>query len=98
MTELELAAIEFALKSFRYLLFNPKGFDLYTDHYTIVHNFAGKSPPATKNIASYVSFISEYNFDLFHIKGENNNLADLLSRSPEYVHKGLKTDEMVYVV
>ena len=59
VTELELATIKFALKSFWYLLFNPKGFDLYTDHYAIVHIFAAKSPPATKN--DYLSFINEYN-------------------------------------
>ena len=96
VTELELAAIAFALQSFRHLIFNPRGFDLYTDHYAIVHIFAGKSPPATKKIASFMSLICEYNFNLFHIKGDENNFADMLSRNPDLTN--IDNHEMIAVV
>ena len=88
VTELEL--------SFRHLIFNPRGFDLYTDHYAIVHIFPGKSPPATKKIASFMSLICEYHFNLFHIKGGENNFADMLSRNPDLTN--VDNYEMIAVV
>ena len=44
VTELELTAIAFALRSFCHLLYNPAPFTIFTDYYAIVHILAGKSP------------------------------------------------------
>ena len=86
VTELELSAIEFALTTFRYLLYTPKPFNIYTDHHAIMHIMTSKSPTATKKIASQVSFMSQYNFHLFHVKGEQNALADMLSRDLDFTN------------
>ena len=37
---------------------------------------AGKTPPATKKMSKLVSFISQNNYDLYHVKGEDNAMAD----------------------
>ena len=97
-TELELCAIAFALKSFHYLLFNPKPFNLFTDHHAIIFIMAGKSPPATKKISKLVSFISQYNFDLYHVRGEDNAMADFLSRSPVICHRSDTIPELLSMV
>ena len=97
VTELELAAISYALKSFRHLLYNPAPFKIFTDHYAIVHILAGKSPVATKKIANLVSSISEYNFELFHVSGSENSLADLLSRMPDHENQSNSIPEFVNV-
>ena len=86
VTELKLSALAFALKAFRYLLYTPSPFNIYIDHYSIVHIMVGKSPPATKKIAGLVSQISEFNFNLFHVKGDVNSLADFLSRDPDFTN------------
>ena len=82
--ELELPAIAFALKYFRHLSYKPQHLKIFTDHAAIVNIFAAKSEDATKRISSFVSYISECNFDLYHANGIANTFADLLSRMPDY--------------
>ena len=59
---------------------------------------AGKSPPATKKIYKLVSFISQYNFDLYHVRGEDNAMADFLSRSPIICHRSDTIPELSSMV
>ena len=82
VTELELSAIAFALKSFRHLLYGTRPIHIYTDHHSIIQILKGKSETATKRIASLVSRISEYDIRVVHIKGCENQMADMLSRCP----------------
>ena len=98
VTELELSAIAFALKSFRHLVYSPQRLKIFTDHAAIVNIFAGKSEAATKRISSFVSYISEYNFDLYHVSGIHNAFADMLSRLPDYSNASTSMPEIVNMV
>ena len=79
-TDLEIMALKMAFKQFRQLLYGNKPFFVYTDHYSLVHIMNGKTEPATKKIANCVSYISDFTFELNHVAGKHNDLADWISR------------------
>lgn len=37
--------------------------------------------------ASWIVFLSEYDFDIRHIKGKENNMIDTLSQSLKQIHE-----------
>ena len=77
VTEIELLALNYCIKQFHHLLYNPKTFDVYTDHHSLVHILEGKTPPASRKISNMISQIMEYNFNLFHVKGLSNSFSDI---------------------
>ena len=78
--ERELAALRWAVKALRPFLCNEKEFIIYSDHEPLqyLHNMS----TADGRIARTLEELSEYNFQIRHISGRKNILADALSRSP----------------
>jgi hypothetical protein len=81
--DLELAAIVNALKTWRNYLMRRK-FDLRTDHCGLKCLF-GKT---TLNVGQTrrLEFLSEYDFEINHIKGKENQVVDALSRRDHEMH------------
>ncbi len=53
-------------------------FKIFTDHKPLVHIFSG-NPPSARLIRWKIK-LAEYNFDIVHISGHANNVADAMSR------------------
>ena len=77
--DLEMLAITRACQFFRYYLLGQK-FTIYTDHQplTFQHRYSTPSP----RLSRLISKLGEFNFNIKHISGKNNILADFLSRYP----------------
>ena len=74
--DLELAAIIHALKMWRHYLMGRK-FLLKTDNVSLKYLF--EQPDLNVRKARWLAFLSEYHFELNHIKGKENKIADVLS-------------------
>ena len=75
--DLELAAIIHALKMWRHYLMGRK-FLLKTDNMSLKYLFDQADLNARQ--ARWLAFLSEYHFELKHIKGKENKVVDALSR------------------
>jgi hypothetical protein len=75
--DLELAAIVHALRKWIHYLMG-KRFELRTYHNGLQYLFDQPNLNARQN--KWLEFLSEYNFDIKHIKGKENKVADALSR------------------
>ncbi|KAE9010917.1 hypothetical protein PF005_g17558 [Phytophthora fragariae] len=78
----ELLAMRYALIKFKVYLLGEQTFAVYTDHASL--RTAMKSPHLSQRMARWLSFFAEYNFVVHYKPGKNNNLADALSRRPDY--------------
>ena len=74
--DLELAVIIRALKMLRHYLMGKK-FLLKTDNMSLKYLF--EYPYLNARQAIWLAFLSEYHFELNHIKGKVNKIADALS-------------------
>ena len=72
-----LAAIIHALKMWRHYLMGRK-FLLKTDNMSLKYLF--DQPNLNVRQARWLDFLSEYHFELKHIKGKANKVVDALSR------------------
>jgi hypothetical protein len=81
--DLELLAIVNALDHWRsYLAGSPHKIIIYSDHQNLLY---WKEPhKISRRVAREVLMLSEYNFEIRHIKGTANGQADALSRRPDY--------------
>jgi hypothetical protein len=81
--DLELLAIVNALDHWRpYLAGSPHKIIIYSDHQNLLY---WKEPhKISRRVAREVLMLSEYNFEIRHIKGAANGRADALSRRPDY--------------
>jgi ribonuclease HI len=81
--DLELLAIVNALDHWRpYLAGSPHKIIIYSDHQNLLY---WKEPhKISRQVAREVLMLSEYNFEICHIKGIANRRADALSRHPDY--------------
>jgi hypothetical protein len=77
--DLELLAIIYALKVWRYYLVGRK-FELRTDHSGLQHIFTQSDLNARQR--RWSELLSKYNFEITYIKGTLNRVADALSRRP----------------
>lgn len=77
--EKELLAIHHSILAFRPYVYGKK-FTVYTDHKPLIYLFTMKNP--TSKLVRIKLELSEYNFDILHIKGKDNIQADALSRIP----------------
>jgi hypothetical protein len=59
-------------------------FVLMTDHNGLKHLF--DQPHLNSKQARWLDFLSEYDFEIRHIKGKENKVADALSRSMQVIH------------
>jgi hypothetical protein len=80
---LELLAIVNAQDHWRpYLAGSPHKIIIYSDHQNLLN---WKEPhKISRRVAREVLMLSEYNFEIRHIKGTANRRADALSRHPNY--------------
>jgi hypothetical protein len=81
--DLELAAIVHALRKWRHYLMG-KRFELRTDHNGM--KFLFDQPTLNARKSRWLEFISEYDFDIKHIKGKENKVVDALSRRVHEMH------------
>jgi hypothetical protein len=81
--DLKLLAIVNALDHWRpYLAGSPHKIIIYSDHQNLLY---WKEPhKISRRVAREVLMLSEYNFEIRHIKGTANGRADALSRRPDY--------------
>ena len=78
--ELELLAIVESLKHFRYYLHGHR-FLLRTDHSSLLSYRSKKEP--SQRLTRWLQYLEEFDFEIEHIKGKNNAVADALSRPQE---------------
>jgi hypothetical protein len=81
--DLELADIVHALRKWRHYLMG-KRFELRTDHNGLKYLF--DQPNLNSRQRRWLEFLSEYNFDIKHIKGKENKVVDALSRRVHELH------------
>ena len=79
-TDREYLAVVWALKQFRSFVLG-RHFNIFTDHKALLHMI--KSSPVNARHARYRLLLEEYDFDLLHISGQDNKIADALSRLTE---------------
>jgi hypothetical protein len=80
---LEIAVIVHALKMWRHYLMGKK-FELRTKHYDL-KNFFGQ-PTLNSRQTRWMEFLSEYDFEIKHIKEKENQVVDPLKRRAHEVH------------
>jgi hypothetical protein len=81
--DLELAAIVHALKMWRHYILGRK-FVLMTDHYGLQYFFY--QPKLNDRQARWMALLSEFDFEIKHIKVKENRVANALSRSMKIIH------------
>jgi hypothetical protein len=81
--DLELAAIMHALKKWRHYLMG-KRFEMRTYHNGLNHLFDQTTLNARQS--RWVEFLSEYDFDIKHIKGKEIKVVETLSRRVHELH------------
>jgi hypothetical protein len=81
--DLELVAIVHALKMWRHYLLGRK-FVLMTDHCGLQYMF--DQPKLNARQARWMALLSEFDFEIKHIKGKENRVADALSKSMKTIH------------
>ena len=81
--DLERAAIVHALKMWRHYLMGRR-FELRTDHCGLKYLF--DQPTLNARQARWLEFLCEFDFEIKHIKGKENKVADALSRKVQEMH------------
>jgi hypothetical protein len=81
--DLELAAIVHTLRKWRHYLMG-KRFKLRTDHNDL--KYLVDQPNLNAGKIRWLEFLCEYDFDIKHIKGKENKVADALSRKVNKLH------------
>jgi len=81
--DLELATIIHALKMWRHYLMGRK-FELRIDHCGLKHLF--EQPTINAKKTRWIEFISEYDFEIKHIKGKENQVADGINMRAREMH------------
>jgi hypothetical protein len=94
MHDLELASIVHALRMWRHYLMGKK-FKLRTDHIGLKYLF--EQPTLNARKTRWQEFLSEYEFDIKHIKGEENKVVDALSRRVNLMHATVVSMHQAYL-
>ena len=81
--DLELATIVHALKMWRHFLMGRR-FDLRTHHCGLKYLF--DQPTLNTRQARQLDFLCEFDFEIKHIKGKENKVADALNRKMQEMH------------
>jgi hypothetical protein len=80
---LELSAIVHALKMWKHYIMGRK-FELRTNHSGLKYLFG--HPNLNAKQSRWLELLSEYDFDIKHIKGEYNKVVDALNRRAHEIH------------
>ena len=75
----ELLAIYLAVKHFRHFV-EGRSFHILTDHKPLTYALAARSDRYSPRQTRHLDFVSQYTFDIRHVKGAHNPVADALSR------------------
>ena len=90
----ELLAIYLAIRHFRYFL-EGRPFTVYTDHKPLTFAMSKVSDQWSARQQRQLSFISEYTTDIQHVSGQDNPVADALSRAfVNALHEGVDFQAM----
>jgi hypothetical protein len=81
--DLELEAIVHALRKWRHYLMG-KRFEMRTNHNGLKYFF--DQPTLNARQSRWLEFLSEFDFDIKHIKGKENKVADALSKRVHEMH------------
>jgi hypothetical protein len=81
--DLELAVIIHALRKWRHYLMGRR-FELRTNHHGLKYLF--EQPTLNTRQRRWLDFLCKYNFDIKHIKGKENKVADALNRKVHDLH------------
>jgi hypothetical protein len=81
--DLEFATIVHALRKWRHYLM-AKRFELRTNHNGLKYLF--DRPTLNSRQSRWLEFLSEYDFDINHIKGKENKVVDALNRRVHELH------------
>ena len=81
--DLELTSIVHALKMWRHSLLG-RIFELKTDHCGLKYVFY--QPTLNSRQARWLEFLCEFDFEIKHIKGKENKVADALNRKVQEIH------------
>jgi hypothetical protein len=95
----QLLAIYEAVKHFRHML-EARHVVIFTDHKPLTYAFSQKRDKCTPRQFNHLDFISQFTTDIRHVSGQNNVVADALSRveavckpvSPEALAEAQGTD------
>jgi cleavage and polyadenylation specificity factor subunit 1 len=75
----ELLAIYEAVKHFRHIL-EARHFIIFTDHKPITYAFQQKWDKCSPRQFNHLDFVAQFTIDIKHIFGQDNIVADALSR------------------
>eukprot|EP00253_Pinus_taeda_P010499 PITA_10499 len=82
--DLELAVVIHALKMWWHYLVGRK-FLLLTDHHSLTNYFS--QPTLNARQARWVDFLSGFDFEIKHLQGKENQVADALSQKVQHLYK-----------
>eukprot|EP00253_Pinus_taeda_P028842 PITA_28842 len=82
--DLELTAVIHALKMWRHYLVGRK-FLLLTDHHSLTNYFS--QPTLNARQARWVDFLGSFDFEIRHLQGKENRVADALSRKVQQLYE-----------
>uniref|UniRef100_A0A0C9RQ48 RNA-directed DNA polymerase n=1 Tax=Fopius arisanus TaxID=64838 RepID=A0A0C9RQ48_9HYME len=78
----ELLAIFSSIKFFRHIL-DGRAFVIKTDHRPLVYAFSQRADKASPRQLNQLDFISQFTTNIIHVSGDDNVVADALSRINE---------------
>lgn len=78
----ELLAIYEAVKYFRHMV-EARHFTIFTDHKPIIYAFQQRRDKCSPRQFNQLDFISQFTTDIRHVSGQQNVVADALSRIEE---------------
>jgi hypothetical protein len=92
----ELLSIIYAIKAFRYMLLGAKEkFLVQSDHNNLKYFKSARK--ITPRQARWMEFLEDYDFELEHLPGNSNTVADLLSRRQD-LEEGVKINDSTVVL
>ena len=77
----ELLAVYLSIKHFRYFV-EGREFFVLSDHKPLMYALAVHTDKYTPRQTRHLDFISQFTTDIRHVKGNDNSVADALSRAP----------------
>jgi hypothetical protein len=77
--ERKLLAVYEAVKHFRHML-EARHFTIFTDHKPLTYAFKQKRDKCSQRQFNHLDFIAQFTTDIRHISGQENVVADILSR------------------
>lgn len=89
----ELLAMYQGVKHFRHML-EGREFTIFTDHKPLTYAFEQSTEKATPRQVRHLDFVGQFSTKIKHITGENNSVADWLSRISQVTTDDIKYDEM----